>query len=372
LLALTLAACGSRTPIPECLDEGQIRDCSNVCGSGIQICHDGWWSVCEVPDATRSCTDICGSGTELCHAGAWQGCVVPDTTRPCSNICGSGTQSCHARAWQTCQVAPTRIACTNDCGNGTQSCADGKTGVCEVPQATRPCSSACGTGTEYCDNGQWHGCDAPPPKPPTLTCVIRDFHATHPDMELPGSGNMDDRGLVSSLLGNDDKPVYLPVGRTVTTSGKANFDQWYRNVSGVNDSTTLVVTLTEDPRQPGVWGYSNQSFFPIDNQLFGNENNPHNFHFTVEIVTSFRYAGGESFTFSGDDDVWVFINRRLAIDLGGIHEMESQTVSLDSSAASLGITPGNVYPMHIFFAERHTVASDFVLQTSLTEFAVCY
>ncbi len=190
-------------------------------------------------------------------------------------------------------------------------------------------------------------------------------------MELKLLGNQDDRGLVASALGGDDKPVYLPVDRSRTTSGKANFDEWYHDVPGVNLSTTYVATLKEDSRQPGVWGYDNRSFFPIDNQLYGNEGNPHNYHFTVEIVTSFRYAGGETFTYSGDDDVWVFINRRLAIDLGGIHEMETESVSLDGSAASLGITRGNTYPMHIFFAERHTVASDFVLQSSLTEFAVC-
>jgi fibro-slime domain-containing protein len=366
-----LPGCGARSPIPECLEEGLVRECANICGTGTQICHAGWWSACEVPDSTRGCTDFCGPGTQLCHAGAWQACEVPDTSRPCTNICGSGSQICHARAWQPCQVAPSRIPCTNDCGSGDQSCQDGKTGVCDVPQQTRTCSTVCGTGTEYCDNGKWHGCDAPPPKAPTLPGIVRDFHASFADMELPIFGDVDDRGIVAPVLGADDRPVYLPLGTTITTSGKANFDKWYHSIDGVNMTLGISITLTQDPRQPDVWGYRNLSFFPIDNQLFGNEGNPHNFHFTFQITTSFRYNGGETFTFSGDDDVWVFMNRRLAIDLGGVHTMESATVSLDASAAALGISLGNVYPLHIFFAERHTIASEFVLQTSLTEIAVC-
>jgi len=71
----------------------------------------------------------------------------------------------------------------------------------------------------------------------------------------------------------------------------------------VNLTTTITLPLSPSSSNTAVWNYQNLSFFPIDNQLFGNEGDPHNYHFTAEVVTSFRYQGGETFTFTGDDDV---------------------------------------------------------------------
>jgi fibro-slime domain-containing protein len=308
-------------------------------------------------------TASCGARTGLYD------CFAQDETRACSNACGEGTQICDHGAWQACDVAPTLVPCVNDCGKGEQRCIRGELGVCEVARVTRGCSTLCGTGVETCDNGQWHGCTAPKPKTPRINMRVRDFHSTHPDMEHALG---DDRGLVADVLGADDKPVYLPSGPTATTTGKASFDQWYRDVDGVNLATEQQLTLSSDPQQPEVWAYSNADFFPIDDQLFGNEGNSHNYHFTVEIAATFRYSGGETFSFSGDDDVFVFINRRLVIDLGGVHGAESATVALDAVSAQAGISAGNIYPMHIFFAERHTVASDFLLETTIGELGVCY
>jgi len=92
----------------------------------------------------------------------------------------------------------------------------------------------------------------------------------------------------------------------------------------------------------------------------------HNFSFTTEIHTQFAYNGGETFKFQGDDDVWVFINGKLAVDLGGLHPAMLGTVSLDTSATMLGIQKGSVYDLDLFHAERHTDKSTFRIDTNLS------
>jgi fibro-slime domain-containing protein len=200
---------------------------------------------------------------------------------------------------------------------------------------------------------------------PNLTGVLRDFHDSHPDF---GDAVADDRGLVQARLGDDRKPVYAPAGKTVTTSGAANFNQWYRDTPGVNQSTPFTLMFRNNGN--GVWTYDNQQFFPLDGQLFGNEYQDHNYLFTFELHTEFAYRGGEVFTFAGDDDLWVFIAGQLAIDLGGVHSAETEQVDLDQEAQRWGLKVGATYPLDLFQAERHPSGSTFRVDTSL-RFTAC-
>ncbi len=75
--------------------------------------------------------------------------------------------------------------------------------------------------------------------------------------------------------------MYAGNPTTPTTHGKESFDQWYRDVDGVNKNIPIKIQLTEGAG--GIFTYDNQKFFPIDGQGFGDEGNPHTYHFTNEI-----------------------------------------------------------------------------------------
>jgi fibro-slime domain-containing protein len=308
----------------------------------------------------------CGSRTPLGDDA--DRCFEPGLVEACSSDCGNGTRACRDGRWRDCEVPVTQRTCQNDCGAGSQTCTEGSWGACDVPVATRACSTICGTGQETCFDGKWQNCTAPPPKPPTLKATIRDFNDTHPDFERQ-MDSLDDLGIVESTLGADDKPVYAGHPTTPTTSGKYYFDTWYRDTPGINLTTTITIPLT--PSSANRLVYDNDTFFPIDNQLFGNQGRAHNFHFTAEIAAKFRYDGGETFRFTGDDDMWVFINRNLAINLGGLHSAETSTVDLDARSHFLGIAKGGVYLMNMFFAERHTIASRFHIETTVAQWNNC-
>jgi fibro-slime domain-containing protein len=231
-----------------------------------------------------------------------------------------------------------------------------------------------------------------------LRGIVRDFKGAlpaymgtlqpggHPDFEV-FEGRGITKGLVAPALPSSGdggapaprKPVYTgacelgkvtanptgpcPFGAMTTT--EENFNQWYTSDDRVN--MTYLVYFSLVPDGVGNFRFSSNKFFPLDGAGWGNSGldmngTPRNYSFTTEIHAQFKYNGGETFTFDGDDDVWIFINGTLAVDLGGLHEDTTGAVNLDQSASALGITPGNVYSLDLFNAERHSVNSDFSIE----------
>jgi len=204
--------------------------------------------------------------------------------------------------------------------------------------------------------------------------VVRDFKGTnekggHPDFEH-FSGSDASPGIVKSLLGDDQKPVYASTGAFTDpangqqTTTKMNFDEWYRATPDVNKP--YIVYLYFEPNGD-VFTFQSKAFYPLDGKGWGNTPGfDHNFGFTTEVHTKFTYKGNETFKFTGDDDLWVFIDNKLAIDLGGLHPQATKLVEL----ATLGLTVGKTYNLDLFHAERHTAASNFSVDTNL-EFTNC-
>jgi fibro-slime domain-containing protein len=174
----------------------------------------------------------------------------------------------------------------------------------------------------------------------------------------------------------DGTPLFFPVdsGPDLLSEPRteASIPEQYGWV-GFPPESTVASTLGVTTPEPTAWA-------PFPSAT-------HNFSFTTEVEYWFRYDASRTYTFEigGDDDIWLFLNGHLAVDLGSFHVPLSgsatlaggrlsvtamlssgsdgiaTTVTSELDAETLGLESGHVYPLAIFSAEREVSGSTFEL-----------
>ena len=91
-----------------------------------------------------------------------------------------------------------------------------------------------------------------------------------------------------------------------------------------------------------------------------------NQHFCLEAHSRFTYQTGAFLAVRGDDDIWVYVDNKLAIDLGGLHMAAPAYVNLDEFAGASGeLVAGKVYDFDMFLCDRRTTMSNLHILTNL-------
>ncbi len=92
-----------------------------------------------------------------------------------------------------------------------------------------------------------------------------------------------------------------------------------------------------------------------------------NQHFCFASHAKFTHKPGLRFNFRGDDDIWVYIGGKLAVDLGGTHMAAPAYVNLDllTDAQGKPLVVGDQYDIDIFFCDRRTTMSNVRITTNM-------
>jgi len=398
-IACGAEACGDGivAGFEQCDDGGALSPgCSDEC----QL-EEGY--KCETPGEAcqpTQCGDDVREGTEQCDDGnltPFDGCDAHCKNEP---ICSGGV--CQA----VCGDAVILPGTGEACDDGNTSDGDGCSSTCQVEAGFECVLSPVALDEEL-----------------TIPVIYRDFRSNDtnnanspnfsPDFNNPSDSNSNIAfDITKDYLDAEGRPelsgenLYVSGSNEGPPHSAASFAQWYRTSPTLDRTGNLEVVgeLLLGSIGDNVYRFSSSSFFPLNDPAlsplawpmeptYGEVLHvpnvggaPRNFGFTTEVHYFFVYQGDEVLSFSGDDDLWVFVDGFLCLDVGGLHPSKSDVMSFANPTAAGStkqdtivanckdrLTPDKVYEVAIFHAERHTNASNFSLTLDgfVTERSTC-
>ena len=191
--------------------------------------------------------------------------------------------------------------------------------------------------------------------------------------------------------------LFKKVGDYYVYDSNQNY-AWYNPLSNSFD----VYSSTYEQKSSGEQNSSTNGkaigFFPFhpwddEYDLYVNWNKKLNHHFGLSMSVPFSLPKDPKavvdtdgnpivFEFSGDDDMWVFIDGKLAMDIGGIHQPTSGTINFKNGTVTVNgsrqtsftssdfnkLFDGEKHTLEVFYIERGGCDSNCKIQFNLTQY----